>query len=97
MATVSYTTAEVELLEVSNTVRNSVQRLSDAKATVTAEKQRLDALPTKYADLVTFINDPANQTAFPELKTKLDNIAADFNARKDTATQMETALAAITI
>ena len=92
---VSYSTADVALREVADTVASAVSRLSQSKSAITTEKVRLQQLGTKYADVVTFVN--ANAQTHPDLKTRLDAIAADFNARVTTATSMETALAGIEI
>jgi hypothetical protein len=91
MASVSYSTADTALREIADAVTQAVGRVTQAKGAISAEKVRLDGLPTKYADVVTWIND--NAATHPDLKNRLDALASDFQARSTNVTAMETALA----
>ena len=92
---VSYATADTALREVADATTQAIGRVTQAKAAITAEKVKLQGLGTKHAAVVTWIN--ANAASHPDLKTRLDALAADFNARIANAAAMETALAELDI
>jgi len=95
--TETYTSAKSALNEIAGHVTSDQKQLLRARTQITAAKVSLDGIQSKYADVITWIDDQA--TANPEvdlwveLKAEKDQMATDFVALKGTAQSMETDLA----
>jgi len=93
----TYTGAKSALNEIAGHVVSDQKQLLRARTQIGAARVSLEGIPTKYADVITWIDDQA--TANPavdlwtELKAEKDQMATDFVALKGTAQSMETDLA----
>lgn len=92
MATVSDVEAKME--EVSRMIKVSRQRLKSAKAEITTQETNLNAIPTRFSDLIATINGYTPNGAFEELyKDQLSKLTAEFQALVADATLAKVDLA----
>lgn len=93
------TTSQVKagLNNFSNEIRNSREQLSMAKARIASEKAKLNALPTKYADVIATIDGYTPTGPFETLaKDERAQFTTEFQALSAAATTAETSLSSIT-
>ena len=95
MATVSEVKAGMD--EISTLIKNSRSRLSQAKEHMKAMAPILNAIPTKYADVLAEINGYPGDTPFQALeKDELALLTVEFLSLVEAVGTANTALEAIT-
>ena len=83
----------VKLDMVSSDIAGCRQKMTEARAAVTAVYNKLAAIPTAYSDMIASINDPLYTGALADVqKSQLAALVAEFTALATAVTAAQTAL-----
>ena len=91
----TYTEAEIQLAEVAQVIKRNREQLAGAKLAMSQRATNLSAIPTAYAELITFINGLTPGDAQNDvLQAKLGNYTTEFQALRTQAQSAATDLEA---
>jgi len=83
----------VKLDMVSSDIAGCRQKMTEARAAVTAVYNKLAAIPTAYGDMIASINDPAYTGALADVqKAQLAALVTEFTALATAVTAAQTSL-----